>query len=157
VAAELKLTDEQVKAIRRRVQKGEHQTELAREFGVNRRTIRRRLDDLEHTETEQAEGIIARRLRRQASRERRKLLERDKNQHVSQRDLGRTTNRPPPTESGQRGDPYLAWLDSPKNLSGRGLADARGLVRVRNPDGTIRAWVERSDIDAVLDQGWTLE
>jgi len=32
-------------------------------------------------------------------------------------------------------DPYLEWLDTPKSLSGYALAEARGLVRLRNPEG----------------------
>lgn len=72
-----KLTNSEVKRIRRRVRAGEHQTDLADEFGVNRKTIRRRLNALESVETERAERIAERRLRRQAEREKRKLLERE--------------------------------------------------------------------------------
>jgi hypothetical protein len=53
-------------------------------------------------------------------------------------------------------DPYLAWLDTRKNLSGRALAEASGLVYVRNPKGTVRKWCERSEIDALLEAGWLL-
>ncbi|HEY8778706.1 MAG TPA: hypothetical protein VIL93_02860 [Solirubrobacterales bacterium] len=42
--ARAKLTDEQVKRIRRRVRAGECLTDLAPEYDVNRKTIRRRLD-----------------------------------------------------------------------------------------------------------------
>jgi SAM-dependent methyltransferase len=63
---------------RDRVLRGEHQTELAFEFGVNRKTIRRRLDALENTEREHAERAEKRRLHRQAKREKRKLLERER-------------------------------------------------------------------------------
>jgi hypothetical protein len=45
--AKLKLTNEQVRRIRRRVRAGERVIDLADEFGVNRKTIRRRLDALE--------------------------------------------------------------------------------------------------------------
>ncbi len=43
VPAKAKLSEEQVKKIRRRVRAGEHQTELAAEYGVDRKTIRRAL------------------------------------------------------------------------------------------------------------------
>ena len=51
-------------------------------------------------------------------------------------------------------DPYLAWLDSPKNLSGRARAEASGLVRVVSPDGRIRRWVEAADVAALLADGY---
>jgi hypothetical protein len=54
-----KLTDADVKQIRRRVRRGERITDLAAAYGVNRRTVRRRL-------------------RRQAAAERRKLQERER-------------------------------------------------------------------------------
>jgi DeoR/GlpR family transcriptional regulator of sugar metabolism len=54
VPAKAKLSEEQVKRIRRRVRAGERVSELAAEFAVNRRTIRRRLDALEQAEAEQA-------------------------------------------------------------------------------------------------------
>jgi predicted ArsR family transcriptional regulator len=66
--AELKLTDEDVKRIRRRVRAGERQTDLADKFGVNRKTIRRRLDALERVASERAQRIAAKRLRIQAAR-----------------------------------------------------------------------------------------
>lgn len=50
-----KLTDAQVRKIRDRVQKGARQTDVADEFEVNRKTIRRRLEGLERSETEKAE------------------------------------------------------------------------------------------------------
>lgn len=100
--------------------------------------------------------MAAKRLGRQAARERRKLRERDNNQRPSQKDAGRETERSLPTELARGLDPYRAWLDSPKNPSSRGLAAASGLVCVRNRDGTIHAWVERSEVDDMLDQGWTL-
>ena len=46
------LSDRDVKRIGRRIHAGERQTDIAYEFGVNRRTIRRRLDELERAETE---------------------------------------------------------------------------------------------------------
>ena len=59
--AKAKLTDEQVKKIRRRVRAGERITELTVEYDVNRKTIRRRLDALELADTERARRTSARR------------------------------------------------------------------------------------------------
>ena len=84
--AKAKLTDLQVKAIRRGVRKGERLTDLARESGVNRKTLRRRIDVLARAERERVEQIAAKRLRSQAVRQRRKLREHDKNQPPSQSD-----------------------------------------------------------------------
>jgi hypothetical protein len=87
VAAPEKLTHAEVKKIRRRVRAGEYQTDIAREYGVDRKTIRRRLDELEEAaprppacavEAVAAERVAASRLRRQAAQEKRKLLEREK-------------------------------------------------------------------------------
>ena len=50
--AKLKLTDADVKKIRRRVHAGARRKELARAYGVNRKTIKRRLDALELAEAE---------------------------------------------------------------------------------------------------------
>jgi hypothetical protein len=52
VPATAKLTDAEVKKIRRRVRAGAGRSELAREYGVNRKTIKRRLDALELAEAE---------------------------------------------------------------------------------------------------------
>jgi hypothetical protein len=52
--AKAKLSDAQVKKIRRRVRAGASRTELATEYGVNRKTIWRRLDALELAEAERA-------------------------------------------------------------------------------------------------------
>jgi hypothetical protein len=156
VAAPAKLTEADVKRIRQRVRTGEHQTALADEFGVSRKTIRRRLDALELAETEQAERIAKRRLRRQAAREKRKLLDSEQSSSLPSPIEHRTLS----TRPGRRArvpDPYFEWLDRRKNLSGRALADARGLVRVRNFDDTRRVWVERADVDALLDDGWLLD
>jgi len=54
-----------------------------------------------------------------------------------------------------RSTPYEEWLDTPKNLSGRAAAEARGLVRVRNPDGTVTRWVKAADAPALLEEGWS--
>jgi hypothetical protein len=51
----------------------------------------------------------------------------------------------------------LEWLDRPKNLSGRALSEAAGLVRLRLPDGSSRRDVERADVEARLDEGWLLD
>jgi len=37
---------------------------------------------------------------------------------------------------------------------GRAAAEARGLVRVRNPEG--RRWVQAADAPALLEDGWRL-
>ena len=156
MAATAKLTDADVKRIRRRVRAGEHQTDLAHEFSVSRKTIRRRLDALEHAETERAERIAAKRLSRQAAREKRKLFEREKNSGLAPA----IEHTRPSGRRGQRArapNPYFDWLDRRKNLSGRALAEANGLVRVRNSDDTRRVWVERAEVDALLDDGWRLD
>jgi hypothetical protein len=157
VAAPAKLTDADVKRIRRRVRAGEHQTDLANEFGVNRKTIRRRLDTLEAAETERAERMAEKRLRRQAAREKRKLFERERSAGTSapiepSRSSGRRSQERTPVRN-----PYFDWLDRRKNLSGRALSEAMGLVRVRLPDGSIRKAVEREEVEDLLDAGWILD
>ena len=52
-------------------------------------------------------------------------------------------------------DPHQAWLDTRKNLSGRALAKASGLVRLSNPEGTFAGWVEAAEAPALLEAGWT--
>jgi hypothetical protein len=152
VAAKAKLTDEQVKRLRRRVRRGEHITDLAAEFGVNRKTIRRRLNHLESAERAKAQRTEANRLRRQASRERSKLLARD-DQWRPTADVGTQVTAMVPRT---RDDHYTSWLDSRKNLSGRARAEASGLVRVCNPDRTICVWRERAEVDALFEAGWRL-
>lgn len=51
--------DEQVKEIGRRLRAGTRMIDLAAEYGVNRKTIRRRLDALERLEAERARGRTA--------------------------------------------------------------------------------------------------
>jgi hypothetical protein len=51
----------------------------------------------------------------------------------------------------------LRWLDMRKNLSGHAWTDGQGFVRVRNPKGTIRGCVERSDLNDLFDEGWVLD
>jgi hypothetical protein len=155
VAAPAKLTDSDVKRIRRRVSAGEHQTDLAEEFDVNRKTIRRRLDELESAETERAERIAEKRLRRQAAREKRKLLERERDAGVSPSiEVSRSS---PSRQRTPARAALFEWLDRPKNLSGRALSEANGFVRVRLPDGSIRKGVEREEVEALLDTGWLLD
>jgi hypothetical protein len=167
VPAKAKLSDDQVKAIRRRARSGEHLTDLAHEFGVNRKTIRRRLDALARAETERADRSAAKRLRSQAARERRKLLEREHRPSPKRRpgrpqqdapgEKGGAASQPGrKAQEGRERDPFLEWLDRTKNLSGRAFADARGLVRVRNPEGTLTSWRERAEVEAFFEAGWTL-
>jgi transposase len=150
VAAPAKLTDAAVKQIRRRMGKGEYQTDLAKEFGVNRKTIRRRVDALERAQAELDARRAANRVRRQAAREKRKLLEREREGAVPPIHTNPVNRQP-------RRDAYSDWLDRPKNLTGRELAEATGLVRICLPDLSIRKAVERETVEAWLDQGWVLD
>ena len=61
MAGTAKLTEEQVKKLRRRVRAGARLTDLAVEYGVNRKTLRRRLDALELADGERAGRTAARR------------------------------------------------------------------------------------------------
>jgi len=146
VAPRRKLSAADVQRIRRRVRAGEHQIDLAEEFGVNRKTIARRLAALERAETERAERLAETRLRRQAAGEKRKLLERE-------RDAGAAPIEPSRSSGGlaQRRtslpNPHHQWLARRKNLSGHTRSEASGLVRVRRPDGSIRKWVERAELE----------
>lgn len=150
-----KLSGQDVKRIRRRINGGAYLTDVAREFGVNRKTIRRRLDALERAETERARRLAAKRVARRAAEEKLKLLERegDSSPAMSVEPTRRIERAVPQRKS----DPYLEWLDAPKNVSGRARAEATGLVRVCNPDNTRRVWVERSEVEALLDDGWRLD
>lgn len=157
MAPEPKLSDTDVKRIRRRVRAGAQQIDLAEEYGVNRKTIWRRLAELERAEKQHAERLAAKRLRWQAERERRKLRELDREGDG----VATTAPTPPGTHPSQRRrlahDPYIQWLDQPKNLSGRTLSEATGLVRVCLPDGSIRKAVERDAVEALFDEGWILD
>jgi hypothetical protein len=156
MAPPFKLTDEDLKRIRRRVRAGEHQTDLADEFGVDRKTIRRRLDALEHAEAARAEQVAETRIRRQAAHEKRKLLGRERGGAGPSTSVAQANGR----SSRKRkrvADPYLDWLDKRKNLSRRALSEASGLVRLRLPDGSGRRYVERPDVEARLDEGWLLD
>jgi len=49
-----------------------------------------------------------------------------------------------------------AWSWCPLGQSLGVRTEALGLVRVRNPEGTISKWCERSEVDALLEAGWLL-
>jgi hypothetical protein len=159
VAPQPKLSAADVKQIRRRVRAGAHQTDLAREYGVNRKTIRRRLAALERLEAEHAERLAAKRLRWQARRERQKLRDRE---HERSPETERHEADPPRrarrslSKQGRVSDPYLVWLDQRKNLSGRALSEASGLIHIESADGSRRVWVERAEVEGMLDAGWLL-
>jgi hypothetical protein len=154
VAPPLKLSDQDVRRIRRRVDAGEQLTALAQEFGVDRKTIRRRLDALAAAEDERTERVAMKRLRAHAVRGTRRLL------------AGNPTLVSSESAESQGGDfgatrayPrnfFEEWLETPKNLSGRAAAEARGLVRVSSPDGSRRVWRERSEVEALFREGWAL-
>jgi DNA-binding MarR family transcriptional regulator len=72
---------------------GERQTDIAHEFGVDRRTIRRRLDELERADDERAGDLAAKRVRRQAAREKLKLLERGRDSAPCGSDRANSANR----------------------------------------------------------------
>ena len=103
------------------------------------------------------ERIAAKRLHKQAAAERRKLQATQGMATRSQHNgpLQSAPNQPVTTRT--RHDPYLDWLDRPKNLSGRARANASGLVRVRNAGGSERQWVELSDVQGLFQRGWTLD
>jgi predicted RNase H-like nuclease (RuvC/YqgF family) len=173
--AKRKLTDAQVRQIRRRHHRGEHLTALAVEFHVDRKTLRRRLDALERVESEKAmlEAERAHRraiksLHRQVEAEHRKLLEREfelereracqalssigSRMRLVEADIhALRTTRPP----GGRVTGELDWLDTRKNLSGHALAETNGLIRLQNPEGTVCKWFERDEVDALVDAGWS--
>jgi hypothetical protein len=144
-----KLTDEDLKRTRLRVRAGEHQTHLADEFCVDRKTIRRRLDALEHAEAERAEQVAEKRLRRQAARDKREWVGRAS--EVAQAS-GNSSQ-----EIKRLSDPHSACLDRQKSLSGRALSEAAELVHRRRPDGSSRRLVERADVEARLDEGRLLD
>jgi len=139
------VTDEQVKLIRRRARRGERISDLAAEHGVDRKTIRRRLDALNMAEADEARRKAANRLHRQAKAERQKLMEREPRAAA-----------PAPAVSRRRLSTYAEWLERPKSLSGRALMEANGLIRVRSPDGTVCSWREREEVEALFDAGWRL-
>jgi hypothetical protein len=127
------------------VRRGTRIGDLALQFGVNRRTVRRRLDAVEATEAHAKRRKAQNRLRRQAAAERRKLHEHE-----------HRAAAPAPVASRRRVSRYGAWLATPKNLSGRALAEANGLVRLRSPDGSRCSWREREEVEALFDAGWRL-
>ena len=151
-----KLSEADVKRIRRRVRAGEHQIDIAPEFGVNRKTIGRRLEALQRAETERAQRLAEKRLRRQAAREKRKLLERERDAGAPPLEPSRSTGGLSQQRMSVR-DPEHEWLARRKNLSGHAFSEAKGLVRVRLPDRSNVKWVERADVAALLDVGWLLD
>ena len=154
MAAKRKLADQQLKTIRRRFNKGEYLGALALAYGVNRKTLRRRLDALAQAEVERAQRIVAKRLGRQTAAEGQKLTSNPRDRVPCagrRRAAGRSLAAQQPARTR---DPRRDWLERPTNLSGR--ANASGLVRVGNPDGSVRQSVERSQLDGLLAQGWTL-
>src|SRR3990170_7939455 len=52
----------------------------------------------------------------------------------------------------------LRWLSGsiPERTCPAAHVLKRGLVRVRNPEGTIRKWCECSELEALLEAGWLL-
>ena len=113
MAPKRKLTDQQVKTIRRRSTKGEHLTVLAVEYDVNRKTLRRRLDALAQAEAKRAERIAATRLGTQAAAERQKL-----HATLAIAPLRKTTPRGRPIALG-RSNPHLGVILSVTGLRGQ--------------------------------------
>jgi hypothetical protein len=69
----------------------------------------------------------------------------------------RTSRGPSPSRRIRGVDPhYLEWLERPKNMTWREAVSARGDVRMKNADSTIKKWVEREQVEALLDQAWLL-
>jgi DNA-binding transcriptional regulator YhcF (GntR family) len=153
VPAPRKLTDADVAEIRRRAEAGEQLSALADEFGVNRKTIRRHLNALESAEREEAERIATKRLKRQIAAQQRKLKQRDELLANSTVEVAKPGRR---ERTSSRAE-FYAWLDTPKNLSGRALTEALRLVRMRSADGKQRRSVERGDVQRLLEQGWLLD
>src|SRR5262245_58465863 len=89
-------------------------------IGVNRKTIRRRLDTLERAETDKAERLAEKRLRRQVTREKRKLYERERGTVVGPPiDPGATRSsisehRTPAPRPKRAPNAYHEWLDRRK-------------------------------------------
>jgi hypothetical protein len=50
-----------------------------------------------------------------------------------------------------------ALLPALADLSAHALSEASGLVPIRRPDGSIRKWVERAEVEALRDAGWLLD
>ena len=148
-----KLTYQQLKTIRRRNSKGEHLTVLALEYEVNRKTLRRRLDALAQAETERAQRITAKRLRRQAAAERQAtsaMAAAIAEQRSAAALSSSTSDDASQAHSGARVAGPTKQLQPPRRRS------ASGLVRVGNPGGSIQQWVEPALVDGLLEQGWTL-
>jgi hypothetical protein len=153
VPAPRKLTDAEVVEIRERVDAGEQQTVLAAEFGVNRKTIRRRLHALAVAEQVKADRIAAARLKRRVAVQRFKLEQRELRRGGGAVETAVTETPDGRTRSKSDRD---IWLDRRKNLAGRVLAEARGDVYIQTPDGKNRRWVERAKVDGMFEDGWIL-
>ena len=95
--AKAKLTDEQVKKIRRRVRAGERLTDIAAEYDVNRKTIRRRLDAAELADAERARRTAAKR----AEQKRMKRLDRLYRTPAVRPERARAQTGQPPAPSGE--------------------------------------------------------
>jgi hypothetical protein len=86
-----------------------------------------------------------------------KLRELDKNREPSRRDAGRRPERSQPRPRGGEDELYPPVARHAEDLSGHAWTDGQGFVRVRNPKGTIRGCVERSDLNDLFDEGWVLD
>jgi len=64
------------------------------------------------------------------------------------RSVSSSTGRPTRSSAGRSARPAQEPL-------GRALAEASGLVRLRNPDGTVTRWVKAADAPALLEEGWS--
>ena len=146
MAPQPKLSDADVKRIRRRVGAGARKCDLAAEYGVNRKTITRRVKNLDERDRLREDALAAKRQARQVQRELRKLRKR---KLASPGPMGR--GKVVPTT---RSD-YLEWLDTPKNLSAP-AAFAHGLIRVRTPDGRNRRSVDPEVAEKLIGEGWVL-
>jgi hypothetical protein len=122
VPAKAKLTDEQIKKIRRRVRAGERITDLALEHDVNRKTIRRRLDALELADAERARRTSA---RRAAEKRMKRLLGPDyrnperapEHRPASRSERGERRDPPPPSSTARLGVGGVPLF--PSTLEGR--------------------------------------
>ena len=141
-----KLSDADVKRIRRRVDAGARRCDLAAEYGVDRKTITRRLKNLNERDRQREAALAAKRQARQVQRELKKLRRR---KLASSGPVVR--GKVIPTTK----DDYLQWLDTPKNLSASS-AFAHDLVRVRTPDGRNRRSVEPEVAKTLIGKGWVL-
>jgi hypothetical protein len=77
----------------------------------------------------------------------------------AERASARVPAAPTSPERGRGGAAGASAAASPavrrKRLRGRASAEARGLVRLANPEGTLKTWVEAVKAPALLEAGWT--